>query len=307
MSLSTFLGLPAIDLAALAPGTVDAAILGIPHGVTYPDPGLTAGCAAAPRAVRERSLRLAGFVGHHDFDLGGPMLPAESGYRVADAGDLPGSPSDGAANAARAEDAVRRLLDADAVPLILGGDDSIPIPVLRAFAGRGPLTVLQVDAHLDFRDAVAGVREGYSSTMRRAREMTHVERCVQVGLRGVGSARTSDLADARVAGNLLVTARELRERGVPWLLAQIPAEAGVFVLFDVDALDPSVASAVSGLSPGGLTFDQASDLLGGVVQRSRVVGASFTELVPSLDTSGISTLVVVRLLTRLIGALARRS
>ncbi|HLE58241.1 MAG TPA: arginase family protein [Candidatus Limnocylindria bacterium] len=306
MTDPTFLGLPAVDPGQLEPGQLDAAILGIPHGVAYPDPGLTAGCADAPRAIRHRSLRLAGFIGHHDFDLDGPMLPPGSGYRLADAGDVAGAPADGLPNAVRAEAAVRALLDAGVVPLILGGDDSIPIPVLRAYAGRGPLTVLQLDAHLDFRDEVDGVREGYSSAMRRVSEMYHVGRTIQVGLRGVGSARSIDVADARAAGNLLVTARELRERGVAWLLEQLPADEPVFVVFDVDSLDPSLAPAVSGLSPGGLSYDQATDLLGGVVQRCRLVGASFTELVPALDAAGTSTLIVVRLLMQLIGALARR-
>ena len=246
MTERTFLGLPSVEPDQLGHGAADVAILGIPFGVPYPTPGLTAGCADAPAAIRTRSQRLARFADHHDFDLDGPMLVGTPPLRIVDAGDVAGSPGDGEGNAARAEAAVAKLLDAGAVPVILGGDDSVPIPVLRAYRGRGPLTVVQVDAHLDFRDEVAGVRDGYSSAMRRAAEMDHVERIVQVGLRGVGSARTSDVADARAAGNLLVTARELRERGVGWLLAQLPQDGSVFVVFDLDGIDPSVASAVSG-------------------------------------------------------------
>ncbi len=306
MSEASFLDLPRATLAALRPGAVDVAILGVPHGVAYPNPGLTAGCADAPAAVRARSRRLAGFVSHHDFDLDGPMLSPGGGLRIVDLGDVPGTPDDGAGNAERAESAVRQLLDAGTVPLILGGDDSVPIPVLRAYAGRGPVCVVQVDAHLDYRDEVSGVRDGYSSTMRRIGEMEHVARVVQVGLRGVGSARPSDVADASAAGNLLVTARQLRERGVPWLLDQLPVDLAVFLLFDVDALDPSLAPAVSGMSPGGLTYDQASDLVTGVASRHRFAGAAFTELVPALDPAGASALVVVRLAILLLGTLARR-
>jgi agmatinase len=302
----TFLGLPWVDPDGLRAGDADAAILGIPYGVPYPDPGLTAGCAEAPAAIRTRSQRLARFAGNHDFDLDGPMLPPGSAFRLVDAGDVDGRPDDGPGNLDRAEAAVASLLVAGVVPLVLGGDDSIPIPVLRAYAGHGPLTVLQVDAHLDFRHEVEGVREGYSSPMRRAAELGHVEHIVQAGLRGVGSARPEDVADAREAGNLLVTARELGERGVEWLTAQLPADASVFVAFDCDGLDPAVLPAVSGASPGGLTYDQAADLLGGVAARCRIAGAAFTELVPSLDATGVSSLVVVRLLMRLVGAMARR-
>lgn len=303
----TFLGLPRVDPQALHPGEANAAILGIPFGVPYPDPGLTAGCAEAPAAIRARSQRLTRFAGNHDFDLDGPMLPSDAAFTLVDAGDVDGREDDGPGNLERAEAAVSALLSAGVTPLVLGGDDSIPIPVLRAFAAHGPLTVLQVDAHLDFRHEVEGVREGYSSPMRRAAELGHVEHIVQVGLRGLGSARTEDVADALSAGNLLITARELGERGVPWLVDQLPADASVFVAFDCDGLDPAVLPAVSGASPGGLTYDQAADLLGGVADRCRVVGAAFTELVPALDPSGLSSLVVVRLLMRLIGGMGRRS
>jgi agmatinase len=153
---------------------------------------------------------------------------------------------------------------------------------------------------------VDGVREGYSSPMRRAAELPHVAGIVQVGLRGVGSARTGDVADARAAGNLLVTARDLRERGVPWLVEQLPADASVFVAFDCDSLDPSVMPAVSAISPGGIGFDEAGDLLAGVAARCRVAGASFTELVPARDVNERSALVVVRLVMRLIAGIARR-
>ena len=304
MSGTTFLGLPALGDAQ--PGEAPAvAILGIPFGVPYPSPGHTAGCADAPAAIRARSRRLANFADHHDFDLDAPMLVASPPLRVVDAGDVDGAPEDGPGNSARAELTVRSLLSAGAIPIVLGGDDSVPIPVLRAYSDGGPLTVLQVDAHLDFRDEVGGVRDGYSSPMRRAAEMGHVGRIVQVGLRGVGSARTSDVADARAAGNLLVTARQLRDRGVESVLGDLPRGERVFIAFDLDGLDPSVAPAVSGISPGGLSYDEAGDLVGGVAGRCRIVGAAFTELVPALDVNGVSALVVVRLVMRLLAGIDR--
>lgn len=288
-----FLGVPIeTDLTRL---DADVVILGVPHGWPYPRSGATAGCAEAPAAVRHRSQRLARFVDHWDFDLDGPMrLP-----RMVDAGDVPGEPTDGPGNSRRTTEAVAAILEHGAVPICIGGDDSVPIPILRAYEGRGPITVLQVDAHLDFRNEVEGVREGYSSPMRRASEMAHVEQIIHVGLRGVGSARAADVDDARAAGNLLVTARELRERGVPWLIEQLPADASVFVSFDCDGLDPSVLPAVSASAPGGLSYVEAWELLSGV--GTRLAGAALTEYAPALDTSGGSALVVGRLVIRLIG------
>lgn len=301
----TFLGFPALPgPAAAADMAADVAILGVPHGVAYPGRP-TVGCAAAPAAIRRRSARLARFVDHHDFDLGGPLLDGR--LRVVDCGDVEGSPQAGSANSSRAEAAVRGLLDAAITPVILGGDDSIPIPVLRAYADRGlALTVLQLDAHLDYRDEVAGVRDGYSSPMRRAAEMPHVERIVHVGLRGVGSARDSDVADSLAAGNLIVTARELRRRGADWLVEQLPPDAPLFIALDCDSLDPSVLGAVSAPSPGGLTYDEAADLIAAAVTRGRLAGMAVTEYLPELDHDGLSALVVMRLLMRTLGALARR-
>ena len=279
----------------------DVAILGVPFGWPYPRAGSAAGCAEAPAAIRHSAGRVAGFRGNWDFDLDGPMLPPDAPPRIVDAGDVPGDPGDGAGNAAATTAAVSAILERGAVPVCIGGDDSVPIPILRAFASRGPLTVLQVDAHLDFRDEVQGVREGYSSPMRRASEMEHVSRIAQVGLRGVGSARASDVEDARAAGNLLVTAAELRERGVSWVLGELQADASIFVSFDCDGLDPSTFPAVSALAPGGLSYAEASALLGGI--GPRLVGAVFTEYVPALDESGASGLVAARLLVRLIAGL----
>lgn len=286
---ASFLGLPAATLDRLE---ADAAILGIPHGTPYPRPGLSAGCAEAPSAIRRRAARMARFVDHHDFDTDGPMLPGD--LRIVDCGDVPGSADDAAGNRERAETAVRAILAAGTLPILLGGDDSTPIPVLAAFAESGPLTVLQVDAHLDFRDEVQGERLGYSSPMRRASEMGHVAAIVQVGLRGAGSARASDVADARVAGNLLVPARDLRRHGVPWLLDQLPPQR-TFISLDLDGLDPSVCPAVSATAPGGLSYAEAFDLVAGVARSGRLSGMIVTELLPERDVNELSALVAARL------------
>jgi agmatinase len=271
----------------------DFAVLGIPHGTPYPDPGSSAGCSEAPRAIRRRAARLAPFAAHHDFDADGPMLP--EALRVVDLGDVAGSADDAAGNRLRAEAAVGSILSAGTVPLLLGGDDSTPIPALAAYADREPMTLLQLDAHLDFRDEVQGERLGYSSPMRRAAEMPHIERIIQVGLRGIGSARPSDVTDALLAGNELITARELREHGVAWLLDRVPMGQPIFISFDLDALDPSICPAVSALAPGGLSYPEAWDIVAGVARTGRLAGMIVTELLPERDVHEISALVAARL------------
>ena len=129
----------------------------------------------APYAVRQASDRAVRSLERYDFDIGGPLYMGKN-IKAFDCGDVPGNMHDFAEHARRAEAAVRKILEAGALPLIIGGDHAIPIPVLRAFEGRGPITLVQIDAHIDWRDDFNGVRHGLSSPIRRASEMEHVER-----------------------------------------------------------------------------------------------------------------------------------
>ena len=150
---------------------VDAAavVLGIPVATPYVDMGLYA--AGAPAAIRAAMASESGKLGHHDFEIDGSLLEDAFG-RVVDAGDLATDNADFAGNRALIAAATRQILDRGAVPIILGGDDSVPIPVLQAYEGGGPLTILQIDAHIDWRHEVGGERYGLSSNMRRASEMS---------------------------------------------------------------------------------------------------------------------------------------
>ena len=132
---------------------------------------------------------------HYDFEIEGSLLEDAFGP-VVDAGDLTTDEVDSAGNRAAIVAAVRAILATGAVPIVLGGDDSVPIPVLQAYEGQRPLTIVQIDAHIDWRDEVDGERLGLSSNMRRASEMEGVEQIIQVGMRHVGSARRKEYEEA---------------------------------------------------------------------------------------------------------------
>lgn len=301
----TFLNMPLVtDLESL---DADIAVLGIPYGVPYDMDGVAGGSSTAPNAIRRRSLPFGTgrFLEHYDFDHGGPLF-GERPPRIVDCGDVRADPRDIPGNASRATAAVRAILERGAMPIVLGGDDSIPIPFFRAYEGRGPLVLVQIDAHLDFRDEVNGVREGYSSPIRRASEMTWVEGIVQIGMRGVGSARPAEVEAALAHGNRIVAAREVHANGVEWLLEQVPADASYLVTIDFDGFDPSVAPGVGAPVPGGLIFDQVAGLLQGLAERGRIAGIDLVEYVPDRDVNDLTALVGTRLLTNLIGAVARQ-
>jgi agmatinase len=241
---------------------------------------------------------------HHDFDFGEPLLLP--GARVVDAGDLPRD-EDASANRSRIKEAVSWILGAGAAPIVIGGDDSVPIPLLGAFAGRGAFTVLQIDAHIDFRDDIAGERLGLSSTMRRASEMGHVQRIIQVGQRGLGSARSSDVADAKKAGIHFISSHQVHTAGVDPLLDLIEPGSNLLVTFDCDGLDPSIMPAVIGRVPGGLTYWQAVDLLRGAAKRARIASFDLVEFMPSRDVDGLGALVAGRILATMLGLIVRQA
>ncbi len=298
---TTFAGFP-----ARPPGedlTADIAIIGIPHGTPYEANG-PGPSSQSPAAIRSASIRYAAMRGNHDFDLGGPLLNHRA-IRVVDCGDVPGDPGDPAGNRRRATNAAREILDAGAVPIVLGGDDSIPIPFFRAYEGRGPVTLIQIDAHIDWRDDVRGVKEGYSSTMRRASEMAWIDRIVQVGMRGVGSAGESELRDAQAAGVRIVTARQLHAGGVGQVLERIPAGARCLITLDFDGLDPSYMPAVNAPVPGGIGYWQLIDLIHGIARNGPLAGVDLVELAPYKDIGNLSALAAVRIIFNIIGMLAR--
>ena len=248
------------------------AFLGLPLYVPYGDepaaPAAEPGAAglSAADAVRQASAGYASVLGHYDFDLGGPLVPAGVDARFVDCGDvvLSGDPGDLAADLAAGTAAVREIVAAGATPLVVAGDHSAPPVVVRGLPDDRPLDVLHVDAHLDFRDEVAGLRDGYSSPIRRLRELPWVRTVVQVGLRDVGSAREDEVIAARAAGNVLVRAEEVHERGVDDLVEFFEPGARVYITVDVDGLDPSCAPGTLWPAPGGLWFWQLARLVRGV-------------------------------------------
>lgn len=295
----TFMGLPRGDLAA--PGA-KVAILGADGCTPYP---VGFYCAGGAAAIRAAGAAYAANLAHVNWDIGGPMLPA--GVRAVDCGDVPVAPDDPAGNRDRLRGAVAGLLAAGAVPVLLGGDDSLPIPMLQALSSRGrPFHILQIDAHIDWRDEVGGERWGLSSTMRRASEMPGCAGIVQVGARGTGSARPQDVADARAWGATFVTAQQVAAGGIAAALAAIPEGADVAVCLDVDALDPAAMPAAIGRTAGGLTYWDVLALVQGVAGKARIAAFDMVEFMPARDVDGLGAMLAAQLLAAVIGTLARQ-
>ncbi|WP_171181881.1 agmatinase [Ruegeria sp. HKCCD8929] len=304
-NFKSFLDIPlALDLDALEAEGAHVAILGVPYGDPYSIDEVTNDQTNAPTAVRQASGRAGKGWERWDYDLGGTVLDGRP-VKMVDCGDVSGEARDLDGHYRRAEAAVRRILAAGAMPVTIGGDHGVPIPVLRAFEGRGPITLVHLDAHLDWRDELHGAREGYSSTIRRASEMGHIEEIFQIGLRCQGSARAEEVDAALKHGCHLITASELHDRGMQAVLERIPANGNYYLTIDADGLDPAVMPAVGAPAPGGVTYNQTCKLIHGLVAKGRVVGMDIVEIMPKLDVNNITSITAGRLILNLIGTATR--
>jgi len=297
----SFLNFPICDdLDALQ---ADIAILGIPYGQPYAMGGGANPQSQGPMAIRAASDRVSMGLQQWDFDLGGTLLNGTA-TRVVDCGNVPGDPFDPVEHYRRAEAAVRKILAAGALPLVMGGDHGIPIPVFRAFDGYEPgaVTLIHIDAHIDWRDEVNGVREGYSSPIRRASEMAHIGEIFQLGIRGTGSAREEEFRAAEAYGAHIVTAYEIHDHGMAKVLESIPDAGQYYITLDVDGIDPALMPGVLAPVAGGLMFHQIHKLIHGLATKGRIVGMDINEFAPSNDIGGIGAVVCGQIMSNLIGA-----
>jgi agmatinase len=279
------------------------AVIGIPYTTPGDLHSSRQPCSPAPAALREQSLRLADRLRHYDYDLGGELLAGRE-VRIADCGDAWALPGRDEANSQMATAVVRTILDRGALPIVLGGDHAASLPALRAYDGMAPLCVVHLGAEGDWRDEVGGVRDVRASTMRRAAELPWVTGMLQVGLRGLGHCRGQDVADALAWGSIQATASDMRRFGLETALARLPEAAGCFISLDIGALDPSIAPGVDLPAFGGLDYFEATNLLKGVVARGEVVGMALTGIVRGHDLNDVTSLLGVRLILNLVGALA---
>jgi len=301
----TFLNFPfASSLDGL---DADIAILGIPYGMPYQAGATPNNQSQAPDAIRGAPTMedIEYTRNHFDFDLDGYLL-ADKDIKVVDCGNVTADLTDPKEHYRRAEQAARKIFSSGAILVVLGGDHGVPIPVLRALeVFDEPITLVHVDAHLDWRHEIKGETEGYSSPIRRASEMPWIGRIVQIGLRGIGSARAGEVADARAHGADLVSAYEMHEIGMDAVLDRIPDGGPFYLTIDADGIDPTIMPAVMAQTPGGLDWLQIRKLVHGLVKKGRVVGMDLVEIAPQNDVGNTTMIHAERLICNFIGASIR--
>lgn len=275
----------------------DACILGAPFdfGTQW-----RAGARFGPRGVREASTLFSfGHAGAYDHEDDATYLGSD--VRIVDLGDADIVHTDTLKSHANIAYGVSKILQAGALPVVIGGDHSINIPCIDAFDGQGPIHILQIDAHLDFVDERHGVRYGHGNPMRRAAEKDYVTGLTQLGIRNVSSTAKEGYDAARAMGSDILSVRQVRKLGAEAVLARIPEGARLYVTIDIDAFCPSIAPGTGTPSHGGFLYYDVLEILQGAAQRHEIVGMDLVEVAPDYDPTGSTSILAAQLLMNFLG------
>ncbi|MEH7374554.1 agmatinase, partial [Neobacillus drentensis] len=237
----------------------DVAVIGVPN-----DMGTQwkSGARMGPRGLREGStLYSFGLNGAYDIEKDITYLGPR--WKVVDCGDVDMVHGDMMQCHENTEEAIRKIVSKGAMPVVLGGDHSITIPVGKALEELGPFHVIQIDAHLDWADHRSGQRYGHGSCIRRLSEMDHVQKIFQFGIRGISSSLKEDVDAAREYGSVILSPRQIRKMGIERVIELLPEGEKYYITLDIDGLDPSVAPGTGTPSPGGFIYDEVNELLEG--------------------------------------------
>jgi agmatinase len=283
--LSTFMRLPHIP----DPSRLDVALIGVPFdGGTSYRPGARFG----PRHIRQQSALIRPY--HPALEIS----PFDR-LRVADFGDLSVNPLSIENTFEQISAGLKPVLGGGAIPVCVGGDHSILLPILRAIhAAHGPVALIQFDAHSDTWDQYWGMKYSHGTPVRRAIEegLLAEPHILQVGLRGQ-LYDAHDLDFARQHRISMITAEEFHQHGLALFRKESRAFHGrkVYFSLDIDAVDPAFAPGTGTPQVGGFTSVQILDLVRSLAGLN-IVGCDLVEVSPQYDSAEITSLLAANLL-----------
>ena len=298
--LLTFAGMPYTEDPVELAGA-DVVILGAPTDDLVSDrPGARFG----PRAIRAASCSP------------GPHLETKiDGFaelRVLDYGDAAVLPADPARTHEAIERAVGEVLDAGAVPIVLGGDHGIAEPDIRACARRhGPIGLVHFDTHTDTGSEVFGVEVSHGTPMYRLVEQGHVDpqRYVQIGLRGYWPGE-AEFAWQRDKGITSLFMHDVRDQGIVAVVEKAVEAAGegpTFLSVDIDVLDPAFAPGTGTPEPGGMSTAELLPACRELAARLDLLGADVVEVIPiGVGSADITALAADRIVREIVTGIAIR-
>jgi guanidinopropionase len=277
---------------------IDIGLIGVPFdlGVNY-----RSGPRDAPAAVREASrlIRLAHPVtGVKPYDL----------CKVADLGDAPVNPMSKDRSLEMIQGFYELVRNAGIRPISVGGDHTVPLPILRALAHDRPVGILQIDSHADILDELCGDKVNHATIMRRGHEegLIDADRVVQIGLRG-SRFGDDDIRYGQDAGYRCITMDEYEAMGRAAAIDEILKVLGerpVYISLDIDGLDPSFCPGTPVPEIGGLTPRDVQVMLRGLAGCD-VVGADICEVAPCYDPTGITSVTAANMMFEMLCLVAQ--
>jgi agmatinase len=301
---ATFMKVPLVLEPAELAGA-DVVIVGAPVDdfVTF-RPGTRFG----PRAIRT-GYDAGGDPRMPHMDLG--VDPFQS-LTIVDHGDAEVVPGDGRAGHAAIRRMVDGVLDAGAIPIVLGGDHSISYPDISAVAARypaGTLAVIQFDTHADTATENWGVKESHGTPFRRLVDEGSISghRLVQIGLRGYWPGH--DLFDwARANGVRWHRMEEIIDRGIDSViddvLEEVEGAEAVWLSVDIDVLDPAFAPGTGTPEPGGMSTRELLRSVRRLVIARGMAGMDVVEVSPPYDHAELTAMAANRVVLEALSALA---
>ena len=278
----------------------DIAVLGAPF-----DAGsqFRSGARMGPRGIREASTLFSfGHGGAYDHEDDIAYLPADT-TRIVDIGDADIIHTDTIKSHDNIEFGVKKILEAKAIPLVLGGDHSINIPCINAFKDEDPIHIIQIDAHLDFVNERHGVRLGHGNPMYRASEKEYVSGMTQIGIRNVSSTAREGYIEAKKRGSQIISVRQFRKIGIEQILNTIPKNIRYYLTIDIDAFDPSIASGTGTPSHGGFYYYEILEFIDGLTKQGNIAGLDLVEVAPDYDITNSTSTLAAQLLMNIMGRL----
>lgn len=284
---------------ANSPVGLDAAFIGVPLDIgTSHRPGARFG----PRQIRAESALI------RPYNMATGAAPFDT-LQVADLGDVPINTYSLEKSLPIITAFYEPVLQANCIPLTLGGDHTIALPILRAVAAQhGPVALVHVDAHADVNDEMFGERIAHGTPFRRAVEenLLDCHKVFQIGLRGSGYA-SDDFDWPRAQGFTLVPAHEIWYQSLAPLMANVRQRIGgapCYLSFDIDGIDPAYAGGTGTPEIGGLSVPQALEIIRGC-HGLNLVGCDLVEVSPPYDLSGNTALLGANLLFEMLCVLPR--
>jgi agmatinase len=291
---ATFMRLPHVE----DPQGLDVAIVGVPYdGGTSYRPGARLG----PREIRAQSSLI------RPYSYFQKVAPFDR-LNVADVGDIDAPPVSIEQCYAVVAERIGAIAGAGARPIVVGGDHSISLPILRALAKRhGPLALVQFDAHIDTWDEYFGGKYFHGTPFRRAIEEGLIDgkRFIQVGIRGPMYGE-DDFDFHREHGITMIDIDQVKARGIAWTVEQIRGvvTGPAYMTFDIDSVDPAFAPGTGTPEVGGLTSHEAQQLVRGLAGLT-FVGGDIVEVAPPFDGPGqITALLAANLMFEFLCVMA---